>query len=359
MLIFAVKLLSLQTNINTILIFMKFKQTFLVGLLVSATLVSCSKHPSFKNPEEAVNGCHEVLSNLQGKKDVDNEELAKLTAEWLETQDSAYSVFGKDSAVTLRSPVALAYFMVSDSIRHEITRLAFSKPRSLNDVMYLKLNTATEREKVKDSDTYKDAVKFYESLDKQGTYSSVPMTLSAYYVLLKSAKPFKQERQLIAFIAEEDKCFRSLMNNLSKIPNADLQNLTNATTAIFDDLYSSVGKRTDDVNDRTMLYLTMRFNRRIIQNALACKNDILNNQRLDREQRANYKWMLIQPFMAIDDYSTAVLTDSQRDKLLKLSEDIPALLGKLDVQKKSDNEQIKLTSVLANYFLKSYLSTTL
>lgn len=131
--------------------------------------------------------------------------------------------------------------------------------------MYLKLNTAMEREKVKDSETYKDAVKFYESLDNQGMYSSAPMTISAYYILLKSVKTFKQERQLLSFITEEDKCFRSLMNYLSKVSNSDLQNLTNATTAIFDDLYSSVGNKSDDVNDRTMLYLTMRFNRRIIQ----------------------------------------------------------------------------------------------
>ena len=104
------------------------------------------------------------------------------------------------------------------------------------------------------------------------------MTISAYYILLKSVKSFKQERQLLSFITEEDKCFRSLMNYLSKVSNSDLQNLTNATTAIFDDLYSSVGNKSDDVNDRTMLYLTMRFNRRIIQNAMACRNDIINNQ---------------------------------------------------------------------------------
>lgn len=338
---------------------MKVKQTFVIGLMVTTCLVSCDKHPSFSNSTEAVNGCHEVLTELKDKKEVDNEELTKLTAQWLETQDSAYSVFSKDSTITLRSPVALAYFLVSDSIRHEITRLAFSKPRSLKDVMYLKLNTAMEREKVKNSDTYKDAVKFYSNLDNQGLYSSAPMTISAYSILLKSVKSFKQERQLLSFITEEDKCFRSLMKYLSKVSNSDLQNLTTSTTAIFDNLYSSVGNKADDVNDRTMLYLTMRFNRRIIQNAVACRNDIVNNQRLDRDQRANYKWMLIQPFMAIDDYSTAVLTDEQRETLIKLTDELPALLGRLDVQQKNENEQIKLTNVLANYFLKSYLSTTL
>ena len=95
---------------------MKVKQTFMIGLFVTSFLTSCDQHPSFSNSTEAVNGCHEVLVELQGKKEVDNEELTKLTAKWLETQDSAYSVFGKDSTITLRSPVALAYFMVSDSI---------------------------------------------------------------------------------------------------------------------------------------------------------------------------------------------------------------------------------------------------
>ena len=87
---------------------MKVKQTFMIGLFVTSFLTSCDQHPSFSNSTEAVNGCHEVLAELQGKKEVDNEELTKLTAKWLETQDSAYSVFGKDSTITLRSPVALA-----------------------------------------------------------------------------------------------------------------------------------------------------------------------------------------------------------------------------------------------------------
>ena len=98
---------------------MKVKQTFMIGLFVTSFLTSCDQHPSFSNSTEAVNGCHEVLAELREKKEVDNEELTKLTAKWLETQDSAYSVFGKDSTITLRSPVALAYFMVSDSIRRD------------------------------------------------------------------------------------------------------------------------------------------------------------------------------------------------------------------------------------------------
>lgn len=253
----------------------------------------------------------------------------------------------------------MAYFVVSDSIRGELKRLAFANPRSLRDVMYLKLNTATARKKIEKSDVYKEALDFYDKLDKQDTYPNLTKTLIVYSALLHNAKPFKHESELLGFISEEDRCFRSLMKFLSQVSNEQLQQLTDATASIFDGLYSSVGRKVDDVNDRTMLYLTMRFNRRIVQNALACKQDVENGKKLSYLQRANYRWMLIQPFMAIDDYSTAALTSKQKEELLDMSNELPMLLNKLELEKQTKEEEDKFTKVLSEYFLKSYLSTSL
>ena len=149
------------------------------------------------------------------------------------------------------------------------------------------------------------------------------------------------------------------MKYLSQVKPEDLQQLTVATTRVFDGLYSSVGTQADEVNDRTMLYLSMRFNRRIVQNALACKDDILSRKRLSTAQKANYRWMLIQPFMAIDDYSASVLTKEQGEQLLSLSDDLPGLLERLDAKKHEQDKENNLTEVLSDYFLKSYLSSIL
>ena len=320
---------------------------------------SCDRHPSFATSQEALEGCKEQLATLKEKKEVSIEELSKLTSSWLEVQDSAYSVFGKDSSLSLKSPMAVAYFLVSDSIRGEISRLAFSQPRSLRDVMYLKQHTAMQREKLQKDAIYQDAVKFYEKLDGYPLYPDLASTLSAYSKLLSSAKGFQQGDELMKFIAMEDKCFRSLMKYLSSVDTEQLRKLTVATTQVFDGLYSSVGNLTNDVNDRTMLYLSMRFNRRIIQNAQACHEDVKAGKRLNAVQRANFRWMLIQPFMAIDDYSAAVLTPSQAETLLSLSDELPKLLEKLDSKRKVPGKENSLTSVLADYFLKSYLSSIL
>jgi len=338
---------------------MKVKKLIVFGMTLMVCFTSCDRHPSFSTSQEALEGCKEQLATLRGKKEVSIEELSKLTSSWLEVQDSAYSVFGKDSSLSLKSPMAVAYFLVSDSIRGEISRLAFSQPRSLRDVMYLKQHTAMQREKLQKDAIYQDAVKFYEKLDGYPLYPDLASTLSAYSKLLSSAKGFQQGDELMKFIAMEDKCFRSLMKYLSSVDTEQLRKLTAATTQVFDGLYSSVGNLTNDVNDRTMLYLSMRFNRRIIQNAQACHEDVKAGKRLNAVQRANYRWMLIQPFMAIDDYSAAVLTPSQAETLLSLSDELPKLLEKLDSKRKVPGKENSLTSVLADYFLKSYLSSIL
>lgn len=338
---------------------MKIKNHFFCMMAVASLLVSCNSHPKFETSADAVEGCKKELAALKGEKEMSIEQLTKATSSWLEMQDSAYSVFSRDTSINLRSPVALAFFVVSDSIRGELKRLAFSQPRSLNDVMYLKINTATSREKIEKADTYKEAISFFERLDKQDVFPSLKETLGAYYYLLAKAKPFKTEEQVIEFISKEDKCFRSLMMHLNEVSNDHLQQLTEATSKVYDGLYDSVGKKADDVNDRTMLYLTMRYNRRIIQNAAACKEDIENGKQLDRIQRANYRYMLIQPFIAIDDYSTSVLTREQKKELLEMSKYIPSLLTKLDLKKQSKEEEDKFTDVLSQYFLKSYFLTTL
>ena len=338
---------------------MKVKKLIVFGMTMMFVLASCNQHPSFSSSLDALDGCKKQLQLLKQKQDVSIEELSSLTSTWLEVQDSAYSAFGRDSSLNLKSPMAVAYFMVSDSIRTEISRLAFSKPRQLREVMYFKQHTAMQKEKMEKSDIYRDAVKYYEKLDDYPIYSSLQETMSAYSSLLSSAKPFRQGDELIKFIALEDKCFRSLMKYLSQVKPEDLQQLTVATTRGFDGLYSSVGTQADEVNDRTMLYLSMRFNRRIVQNALACKDDILSRKRLSTAQKANYRWMLIQPFMAIDDYSASVLTKEQGEQLLSLSDDLPGLLERLDAKKHEQDKENNLTEVLSDYFLKSYLSSIL
>ena len=141
----------------------------------------------------------------------------------------------------------------------------------------------------------------------------------------------------------------------------------------------------DEFRSARQYYLD--FNRRILQSAETCRNDIkaaikreenqihlsspereqarpkVKTQKpLDTKQSANYRWLLIQPFLAMDNYATAMLTPQQEQTLTHLAEELPMLLAYVDGKDyahspKSETE--KLSSVLSEYFLKCYLKSVL
>lgn len=335
------------------------KKIILGGLFFAFTLISCEKHPAFKTSIEAIEACKKELDNLSSKTSVDTKELVKLTNEWIEIRDSSYSVFAKDPTMTIKSDKSYAYFMLSDSIRKKLEELAVSKDRTLEDVMYLKLNTAAERNKVSNSKTYQEAVDFYESLDDMSIYTSLAKTLQEYDLLLKNTGILKKENQLLEFIKTEDRCYRSLMANLSQVTQTQLEKLTNRTARIISVLYANVGKKNNEANDKAMLYLTMRFNRRIVQNMVACREDIAKEKKLNNTQRANYRWMLIQSYMGLDSYSIAALTEKQRKTMLNITKELPVLLTKLDGGKLTKETKNILSQTLSQYFLKTHMSIIL
>lgn len=335
------------------------KKIILEGLFFAFTLISCEKHPAFKTSIEAIEACKKELDNLSSKTSVDTKELVKLTNEWIEIRDSSYSVFAKDPTMTIKSDKSYAYFMLSDSIRKKLEELAVSKDRTLEDVMYLKLNTAAERNKVSNSKTYQEAVDFYESLDDMSIYTSLAKTLQEYDLLLKNTGILKKENQLLEFIKTEDRCYRSLMANLSQVTQTQLETLTNRTARIISVLYANVGKKNNEANDKAMLYLTMRFNRRIVQNMVACREDIAKEKKLNNTQRANYRWMLIQSYMGLDSYSIAALTEKQRKTMLNITKELPVLLTKLDGGKLTKETKNILSQTLSQYFLKTHMSIIL
>lgn len=106
----------------------------------------------------------------------------------------------------------------------------------------------------------------------------------------------------------------------------------------------------------------MDFNRRIIQSAESCRNDINAKKPLTAKQGANYRWLLIQPFLALDNYATAALTEQQIQTLTQLAEELPRLLAYVDgkdYEHSPKEETDKLSTVLSEYFLKSYLKSIL
>ena len=110
------------------------------------------------------------------------------------------------------------------------------------------------------------------------------------------------------------------------------------------------------------IYITMRFNRRIMQNAAACRHDVKVAKKLPANVAANYRWMLLQPLMSIDNDSMAAVTDDEIKQMEELAAELPQLMAYLDGKEYSNATQeeiIKLAQTLSGFFLKSHLKSIL
>lgn len=336
----------------------------LTGIVGIACLSSCKKMAvySFTSPQMALDACNEHYKHLALLESAGIEELAEIICDWHTLQDSAYSVLLNDTAMENADVLTEQFFILSDSVRSNICRLATTQERSLHDILYLKLNTTENRKLIQQSKTYRDAIAFYDKLDQEKVYPNVRTTLKEYLELLRVTEPFKKEQDMLDFIRKEDKCFRSLLMYLTDVPQKELQEITTLTANLFDGLTKVVSyDKTDEVNKRIAMYLSMRFNRRIIQNAMVCRTEILHHVSLTPVQAANFRWMVIQPFFSIDNEAMALLSDAQIEQLEILSKDLVSMFAYIDGKDLSADkkEEQKLNQVLVQYFMKSYLTFTL
>lgn len=341
---------------------MRMKQQF-YALISTVTIVaillaffSCENSDyDFKNPSEAITACRQKLSILRKTDVMSIKDISDEISDWLILRDSAYNIIFLDS---LDSDIQLneTFLVLTDSIHDEIKRLVFSETRSMTDLVFLRIHTTKNKTERQSSEDYKIARDFYDRLNDE-IYPDMNSTLLNYKKLLNS-KPFKNEAEMQSFIKEEDRCFRSLMNVLADISQDRLDEISAGTARYFDNLTLAVAKDLGNERNRSIAtFLTMRLNRRIIQNAMACASDIRNNVSLTENRALTYRWMVIQPFFSMDDYALALLNDHETDCLEDLANEIPDLLIMLDKHLSPDSQQDvdELTKTMVEYFFETYV----
>ena len=78
-----------------------------------------------------------------------------------------------------------------------------------------------------------------------------------------------------------------------------------------------------------VILLTMRNNRRLLQNALQCVNDINNHKVKGGDQAAAYLWMLLQPWISFDGFALSLMSEAQIGTLKILATETPKCVVKL------------------------------
>lgn len=104
--------------------------------------------------------------------------------------------------------------------------------------------------------------------------------------------------------------------------------------------------------EELVILLTVRNNRRLLQNALVCLDEIRHNNRIaDGNRSTAYLWMLLQPWISFDELSYALLSERQTNALRRLAKETP----KAAKQLKSSGFPLEVDGLPA-LLIKSYIT---
>ena len=320
-------------------------------------LASCGNKTDnyiFQTDKEATNAYKSYLSEVRNMGTISTERLIESVNEWQILRDSVYACIAKGTTSRPHQNPENTVRMLHDSLRIEFTRLALSQPRSFADVLLIKEKTSQYRQDTELAQAVTDAEPFFRSLDSVAPcHGNAKQTVSIYQSFLANTlkSGISGKSEMLAFIKEEDWLFRSFLSHLPELADADLSAIA------AEKCYLSVFQSAEDgkISYRdALVYTARRTNRRIILNALACRDDINQGNVKTEAQARAYVWMLLQPYVALDGFSVAILSDMERTTLHAVADRTPQMIAKLNKTAGTDNDQWQvLPGVLIKIMLTS------
>lgn len=288
--------------------------------------------------EETRAAYQDFFQMVKSKETVGTEELISLTKEWRRLEQATSDGNISDTANIRNAHVFKDRIVWNDSIRLHMRRLISNRPRSLTDYLAV----------VQDlNDIVVDSVsmglvsafhRFYHNAGSADIYrGSGKEVVHRYNQMLEDAlkNGIHSKQEAFGFLKQEDVAFRSFLHHLPVLSKGDIPmgditrntgDIIHRIIGLVDTVPSVFGK------NEAVILLTMRNNRRLLQNAEACVEDLKHLRIKDDGQAAAYLWMLLQPWITFDGFAFALMDEEEWQQMEKLATRTHGALGKLKVE---------------------------
>ena len=298
---------------------------------------SCSSDDKldFRSSNDALRAYQDYLSSVKKTKICNTSSFCKEIKVWKEISDTVYHFLMKDSTFIKDLHCANDYASIHDSIRFEFLRLTETWRYSYEDVLQIKEQTSIFHEDNELHEAVIEAQPFFVALDSLPVIESNKKDiLSQYRSLLKHTiqSGIHDKDAMLDFIGKEDILFRSFLIHIYEMDNE------NGEIAARD----------------AMVYMSMRTVRRLLQNSTACISDINNQKTMSKAQGNAYLWMIIQPFISIDQFSIATLTPQEHSHFNYIIAQLPKSVKFAET---FGIDQRALNYLLPQQLLKMYVLT--
>lgn len=308
----------------------------------------------FKTNEEAIAFYREYLQELSKKESSDSKAFCKELNKWSEIKDTIVNFLAKDPNISSQSILVEQYMNISDSIKEEFARLTETWKCSFNDVILIKEGTTPFRDDTDIISTSQEADSLFRSLDNIDTrHISKEEAIDEYRSLLADTEHIGIHKweDVIMFLSKEDLCFRTFLEHLYELDGEHISDITESTERICQSIF--LNARNGKIDKRKVItYMSMRTVRRLLQNSMVCVNDI-SSKKLKSDIQANaYLWMIIQPFMSIDQLAIATITPEGRQNIKYIADRLPR---STTFAKAFNIDQRSLSYLLPQQLLKMYI----
>lgn len=293
----------------------------MAGLLLMMSLKACqnvsnnyiNNSGTFYSYSEALQYYNQYLMNLQGSKANDAESLAKQLNNWRIVSDTVYHYLMIDSIYINNVLVADGFDRTHDKCREEFIKMINAGLWSYSDIVEIKRSTSSFSEDNLVLQCAKKAQIFYDTFEEPTLSIKKELLLEEYSKFLFEAKHKSYDmNEMLYFIRREDIFFRTFLAYLDDINDEAVVNIAQDTDSVCGRIMLSAKSGMLDLRE-AVVFLSIRTGRRLIQNSRCCLENI--GQALqDSIKTEAYKWMIVQPFVSIDQLAMATMPKNDMDQ---------------------------------------------
>ena len=325
-------------------------------ILVYTSCDAGSKTQSYKTSTEAINAYASFLSEMRSKDNVPSDKLIADVSAWRTIRDSVVSCLKKDTTRSSHQGHSVTFQNIHDSIRIEFSRIVMSKPRTYKDVVQMKEVASPFTTDIDLLQAKANAEPFFNSLDSIPVYSFKSTKVASVYLdflTLANKRGFHSKEDLLNFIREEDRLFRTFLVHLNETGNHDMQEIIRSTEKCCLQVFQTAERKELSYRD-ALVYMTMRTNRRLLLNAQQCVDDVKQGKINTPNKARACMWMLVQPYTSIDGLGIALLTTKDHALINKTADETQHAIDRVGKILQIDKERTKELPAL---FMKIIVTT--
>ena len=279
----------------------------------------------FDDKDDALEMYHNYLRKVREIRKTNTKEFGALLYEWQEVSDTIYKFLDRDSVFPKYHNEAGDYWRTHNAVKDEMLRLTETWKYDYADVLLIKENSCRLREDTILTNAVKAAEPFFNALDKEKiSECDKSSILFRYRYFLQQTKKngIHNRAEMLAFIRSEDFLFRTFLAHLYEMDNEPLTDITHDTEEICRNIFMNT-REGGILPQDAVVYMSMRTGRRLLQNSVACVKGLNSPQVKDKAKANAYLWMIVQPFLSIDQLSLSTMTETERSQFLYIAMQLP------------------------------------